>query len=505
MKTGPVIYVVGLGPGSADQITLGVWDKLKQATHLYLRTEAHPAVVKLQEEGLSYYSFDSIYEKASSFEEVYKEIVQSLVTAALEQKSEIVYAVPGHPSVAEQTVQLLTKASSERGVRLHIGSGGSFLDPVFNRLQFDPIAGFQLLDGTELKRWMIQPRLHQVVAQVYDAYIASDVKLTLMEVYPDDYRIIVAQALGVEEDEQIRDISLYELDRLKEYGNLCLVYIPATNDRHILHRQFDQLHETVRFLRSPEGCPWDREQTHQSIRRHLIEETYEVLETIDDDDPDAMREELGDLLMQVMLHAQMEEEAGVFNAYDVIQTLNDKLVRRHPHVFGNRSAGNAEEALQNWEQIKLEEKQLTGKLRQNTSLLSGVPRDLPELLKAFKYQKKAAEVGFDWEEAAPVLAKIDEELQELRDTLEDDTSYDEAKQQARREEELGDLLFTVVNAARILKIDPEAAMAQANRKFVHRFQYIEQQLKEQSKDIKSTSLSEMEMLWQAAKKLPPRS
>jgi tetrapyrrole methylase family protein/MazG family protein len=229
----------------------------------------------------------------------------------------------------------------------------------------------------------------------------------------------------------------------------------------------------------------------------LLEEAYEVLETIDDDDPAAMCEELGDLLLQVMLHAQMEEEAGTFSVFDVIAGLNEKLIRRHPHVFGDREAGNTEEALQNWQDIKAEEKRQKGVDPVQLSVLTGVPRDLPALMKAEKLQKKAARVGFDWERADDVLAKLEEEIGELKTAI---SMKDDPQRQTHQAEELGDLLFSVVNLARFLDIDPEQALSATNRKFVKRFRYIEEQLRLKGRKIEQTGLTEMEILWQEAKK-----
>jgi tetrapyrrole methylase family protein/MazG family protein len=203
-----------------------------------------------------------------------------------------------------------------------------------------------------------------------------------------------------------------------------------------------------------------------------------------------MCEELGDLLLQVMLHAQMEAEAGTFDVYDVIEGLSAKLIRRHPHVFGDRNANDAEEALENWNAIKAEEKKRKGVDVDNESVLAGVPRDLPGLLKAWKLQQKAAKVGFDWDRTEDVFAKIDEEIRELK----------EASVESRAEE-LGDLLFSVVNLARFLNVDPEAAIAQANRKFVRRFAHIERQLRLRGEHFDRISLEKLEQLWQEAKKL----
>lgn len=504
MKKQARIHVVGLGSGGMEQLTLGIVQTLERAKHLYLRTEAHPAAEWLSSRQIHFHTFDEIYRKHHSFDEVYDDIVRRLLELAQANEDEIVYAVPGHPMIAEKTVQMLLDQCPANGIELKIDGGMSFLDQAFLSLGLDPISGFQLLDGTALEPKMIQPHLHTIIAQIYDRESASDVKLTLMERYPDDHPVIACDHLGIEGMEVMQEIPLYELDRLESYGNLFMVYIPKTDAASVVNRRFERLHEIVGILRSPNGCPWDREQTHESIRKNLIEETYEVLETIDDDDPDAMREELGDLLLQVMLHAQMEEEEGVFNVYDVIETLNEKLIRRHPHVFAEKEAGNAEQALQNWEQIKAEEKRNSKDKQDDASLLDGVPRDLPGLLKALEYQKKAAKVGFDWEKPEEVLAKIEEELQELKEAAALSADRKEASKQ-RQEEELGDLLFSVVNLARFLNIDPELAIVRTNKKFYKRFSYIEKQLRLRGEKIEHTDLIEMERLWQAAKQLPPSS
>ncbi|MFD2370163.1 nucleoside triphosphate pyrophosphohydrolase [Brevibacillus sp. GCM10020057] len=485
--TRQIITVVGLGAGDLDQLPYGIYRTLKQASHLYLRTQEHPVVEQLRAEGIAYASFDEVYEQHESFEEVYTKIVEKLF-ASVQQHGSIVYAVPGHPLVAERTVQLLLEQGAARGIAIEIGGGQSFIDPLFARLKIDPIEGFALLDGTALKADQVSPGLHTIIAQVYDAFVASDVKLTLMEVLPDDYQVTVATAVGVAGQEQIETVPLYELDRLDHFGNLSLVYVPPAQDERVAYRQFSYLKEIVAILRSPDGCPWDREQTHQSIRKNLIEETYEVLETIDDEDPDAMCEELGDLLMQIMLHSQMAAEEGYFTVDDVVATLNEKLVRRHPHVFGEKSANDSSEALANWQEIKAQEKAAKGIDVAVQSQLAGIPRDLPALMYAYKLQKKAAQVGFDWDDVADVYAKVEEEFRELREAADED-----------RAGELGDLLFAVVNLARFLKLDPEEALALTNNKFKQRFSYIEDKLRASGRTFEQTDLTEMDQWWEEAK------
>lgn len=488
------ITVVGLGTGDENQLTLGSWKQLQQANVLYLRTEHHPVVEFLKQSDISFQTFDSIYEEKNAFEDVYEEIVSRLIQAAGQANGPIVYAVPGHPSVAEKTTRLLLEKGREAAVQITCLGGESFLDQAFLRFGFDPIEGFQLLDGTNLSMEQMNPALHTLIAQVYDSYTASDAKLTLMEWYPDDYPVYVGHALGVEGEEKILHIPLYELDRIEGYGNLSLIWVPAVQQEELRRRSFQRAVDIVATLRSPGGCPWDQEQTHASIRNNLIEETYEVIETIDNDDPDAMCEELGDLLLQVLMHARMEEEAGMFSVRDVIQGLNDKLVRRHPHVFGDRAAANAEEALGRWEAIKKEEKQRKGEDTEELSVLAGIPPALPSLNMAYKLQKKAAKAGFDWDRTDQVLDKLLEEAQELKQEID---NQDGEKQL----EELGDLLFSVVNLARFLKIDPEEALSRTNQKFRRRFEYMERELRLKGKKIDQTDLLEMENYWQEAKKV----
>lgn len=490
------LTVLGLGTGDEDRLTLGCFKKLKSGAPLYLRTDRHPMVELLRRNDIHFASFDDVYEAEATFERVYERIADRLIELARQQaEGELLYAVPGHPMVAERTVQLLRERCPAAGVVLAMEGGESFLDEAFLRFGFDPIEGFRLLDASTMDVRGMEPNVHLVIAQVYDAMTASDAKLSLMQVYPDDYRVTVGHALGVQGEERLIEVPLYELDRVEGYGNLSLIWVPRSEREELRNRSFERLRDIVEILRSPGGCPWDREQTHRSIRKNLIEETYEVLETIDDDDPDAMCEEMGDLLLQIMLHSQMEAEAGTFDVYDVVEAINEKLIRRHPHVFGDVAAKNAEEALVNWQLIKDEEKRKKGIDPTKQSLLAGVPRDLPGLMKAYKLQKKAAEVGFDWSDVKDVIAKIEEELVELRQTMEPASSA------AERTDELGDLLFAVVNLARFLKIDPEEAIASTNRKFMQRFSHIEEQLRLSGRNFEQTDLPEMESWWQEAKKL----
>jgi len=480
------ITIVGLGSGNEDQLSLGIYKLLKNSDNIYLRTKVHPVTAFLEQEQITFQTFDYLYDTLDRYDNVYRQIVSLLIEKA-KNGSSLVYAVPGHPMVAEKSVQyLLEKEKEEDQIELEIVGGESFLDTFFARLHIDPIEGFLFLNGEMISPEDLNPKKNTLIGQVYNQWVASDVKLTLMEVYPDEMPVWIVANLGMKEEEIIKEVPLFELDHhAEDFHHLSSLYIPKAVDEKVYDRQFSRLVEIVKILRSPEGCPWDRAQTHQSIRKNLIEETYELAETIDELDFEHMMEELGDVLLQVMLHAQIADEEGVFNVFDVIQQLNQKLVRRHPHVFGDEKAEKAEEALQHWDKMKQKEK--AGK-KEPASVLDGIPKDYPSMLKAYKLQKKAAKVGFDWTEIEDVLAKIQEEFQEVIQA-----------EEKERMNELGDLLFAVINLARFMKIDPEAALAKANQKFIHRFHYIEKKLKENRIEIEEASLELMERYWNEAK------
>jgi MazG family protein len=250
----------------------------------------------------------------------------------------------------------------------------------------------------------------------------------------------------------------------------------------------DQLLAIMARLRAPDGCPWDQEQTHESIKPQLIEECYEVVEAIESGQPEGLREELGDLLLHVVFHAQMAQEKGEYTFDQVARGIVEKLIRRHPHVFGDQTAADSAEVLKNWHEIKKKEKP------ERTGALDGVPRGLPGLMRAQELQRKAARVGFDWPDIAGPMAKIQEETVELQ--KECGTNPDSAK----IKDELGDLLFAVVNVARHLKIDAEEALAGANAKFQNRFQAVEAEVKAQGKEMKDCTLAELDTIWDRVKR-----
>ncbi len=262
---------------------------------------------------------------------------------------------------------------------------------------------------------------------------------------------------------------------------------------------FNDLVELMATLRSPDGCPWDREQTYASLAPMLLEEAYEAFESVEsarEGSPAELRDELGDLLFQIVFYAQVAKERGDFSIDDVTDSIHSKMVRRHPHVFANETAENSEEVLKNWEAIKAQEKKDAGKPK-DASLLDGISAKAPALMEAHQLSTKAARVRFDWRNVEEIFDKLHEEIDELRNAIKEKDETEESETKVR--EELGDLLFVVTNIARHLKVEPEAALKLTNRKFRRRFAHIEKGLKEQNKEFDSTSIDEMEALWQEAK------
>jgi MazG family protein len=262
---------------------------------------------------------------------------------------------------------------------------------------------------------------------------------------------------------------------------------------------FEKLVAVQARLRAPKGCPWDREQTHQTLRTYLLEEAYEVLEALDTGNDEKFAEEMGDLLLQIVFHSQIASEEGRFTVSDVIREIHDKMIRRHPHVFGETRARDSKEVLRNWEQIKAEERRASkGKSEKEhdsteaPSLLDGVSRALPATLEGFQLTRKASRIGFDWDDAQGVIAKMREETAEVETAL-------SAKNRQKAEEEMGDLLFAAVNLARFLHVDPEIALKKANAKFSRRFRAMETRARESGREFKNLPREEMEALWDAAK------
>ncbi len=481
------IVIIGLGAGDLDQLPYGIYKKLKGASSCFVRTMEHPVINELLNEGVSFISFDDVYEKHDTFEKVYEEIAETLLKQASVEA--VLYAVPGHPMVAEKTVQILIEEGPKCGISVKIEGGQSFLDALFQSVKIDPIEGFQLLDGTALEKDDLHINQHMIIGQVYDPFIASNVKLTLMEKLPDDHDVYLVTAAG-SEMESVKKLPLYELDHEMELSNLTSVYVPPVKEINKQYREFSTFRKIIAQLRGPNGCPWDIKQTHESLKQYLIEETYELIDAIDKQDEDEIIAELGDVLLQVFLHAQIGEDEGMFTIEDVIEGISSKMIRRHPHVFGDIEVSGEEDVLRNWQQIKKEEKEQAGFTHK--SLLDDVGKSIPNLIRAHEYQKRAAKVGFDWNEVAEAWKKVKEEIIEV------ETEMDQGDEAALRME-LGDLFFALVNVTRFYGIQAEEAVHAANQKFYNRFTYIEECIQNERKEFADYTLNELDQYWEEAK------
>jgi tetrapyrrole methylase family protein / MazG family protein len=477
------ITIVGLGPGDPAHLTREAWELLSKADKVYLRTGRHPTVASLPPH-LILNTFDQLYETLPGFRSIYNTIAEQIVSLG-QRPQGVIYAVPGHPMIGESSVQRILARAKEENLAVRLVEGLSFVEPTLSLLGVDGLAGLQLADATDLAAAhhpLLDPDRPALIGQLYGQRLAGDVKLTLMNAYPDDHPVTLVRAAGTA-GEAVTTCPLYELDRGSNPDHLTTLYVPALPHPGGL----PTFQETVARLRAPDGCPWDREQTHQTLRNNLLEEAYEVLAAIDAGDSGELCQELGDLLMQIAMHVQIATEAGDFKFADVIAQIDAKLRRRHPHVFGDLVVQDTQEVLQNWEAIKAGERAEEDEAYR--SRLYGVPTILPALARAQEIGDRVARTGFDWPDFEGVLAKVGEEIAELR-------AADNAE---GRELEMGDLFFTLVNVARWLQVDAESALRGACDRFTGRYVEMERTAHAEGIDLADLPLADQDARWEQAK------
>jgi tetrapyrrole methylase family protein/MazG family protein len=476
------ITIIGLGPGSIGSINQETLQAIESAQNRYIRTTRHPNAHLIKDA----ISFDAEYERHDSFDEVYTAIAKQLIAAA-HQHQQILYAVPGSPLVLEQTVQHLLQDTT---VDVVLIPAMSFLDVAWNELKIDPVnESVRMIDGHRFAELGAGERGPLLVAQCHAKWVLSNIKLA-HESATGDEPVVILHHLGLE-DQQVITTSWQNLDREIEPDHLTTLYIPKLAEP--IAGDLAKLHKLSRTLR--EQCPWDREQTHQSLVRYLIEETYEVVDAINQLDPDdpstdeALIEELGDLLYQVEFHATIAEQQGRFSIADVANSIHDKLVRRHPHVFGDVSADSADQVVSTWDAIKKQER---GEV-DSKSVFDGVAIAAPALMYSSKLQKRAAEQGFDWPNSDGAYEKVTEEIGELRDAVRLNSDLQIIQM------ELGDVLFSVVNLSRHLGVDAETALRSASEKFKNRFVGVVDLANQRGLDLSKCSLKQLDELWDEIK------
>ncbi len=452
-----MITIIGLGPGDPELITRKAWSILTNAHEVWVRTRRHPAVSAVATQ-TTVHSYDPIYEQHQHFSDVYQDIANDVIARAV--KGDVIYAVPGDPSVAEATTHHIRVQARQQGLAVQIIPGVSFLEPTFAAIDIDPITGVQVMDALDLCAMQHPPGNPQqglILIQLYSRLLAGDVKLTLMNAYPDDHAVVLVTGAGTA-NERVQSFALYQLDRHDDFDDLTSLWVPPLE----YPATYNALQEIIAHLRSPEGCPWDREQTHLSLRPYLLEETFEVLDALDAEDSRALSEELGDLLIQVALHIQIATEEGEFKLADVIDYVVSKLIRRHPHVFGEISVDNSTDVARNWEAIK----QVERKDKPPQTLLDGIPNALPALAQAQTYVERLTRVGY------PTL-----------------------RSETMAERELGRTLFSLVEQAQMSGIDAESALRAMNTALRDRLARIEADVAKSGRMLTDLDEEEQHQLW----------
>ncbi len=464
-----MLYLVGLGAGGAQELSEQALHALRRAQRVLLTHPDHPSARLLQLAGVPFEACPAEPEIA----------VSTLLNAP---ERVVALATPGHPLVGNPLVAQALAAELPRPVRLV--ASRSVMEPALEAILHAAPDGIQLLSAARLPHVAPDPTLPALWFGMDTPERLRALHARLTTLYPADWEVVLVHAPG---DVSV-EVRRTPLERLPELPCDALTYllVPACPRREQTYTGFEGLVRVVAALRAPDGCPWDREQTHASLKPHLLEETYEALEAIDSGDSNAMREELGDLLLQVLMHSQIARESGAFDIEGVVQHLTEKLIARHPHVFGDAHAETAAQVLKNWDAAKRQQKK-------RDSVLDGVPHAMPALARAQEISKRAARVGFEWDSIDGVLDKLREEETELRQAIESGDS-------ARIASELGDLLFTVVNIARHADIDAEQCLREMVDRFVARFQWMEQAAARQQRPLDSLSADEWETLWQQAKR-----
>ena len=486
------LTIVGLGPGGAELLTREAHDIIAAADELYVRTRKHPTVADLPFSG-RLRSFDSIYRRAATVDDVYPAIAEELMRLARRSRG-VIYAVPGHPLVGEHSVQLALERARALSIETRVVAGLSFVEPTLAAAGLDPLAaGLQVLDAAaivadyfgaglarqpfpERSRW-VDATLPALIGQIDSPRLAVGLKLALLDSYPPDHVVLLVRAGAAER------LPLVSLDRAPVDHLTSLVVPPL--DRLDDIAAFETLRYVVARLRAPGGCPWDREQTHEKLKRELLEETYEAIDAIDRGAPEKLAEELGDVLMNVLLMVQIAAEGEQFWLEDVVRGINAKLIRRHPHVFGDVTVSSSADVLANWDRIKRQEK---GD-REDASRLGEVPAALPALIRTQALQRRATRTGFTWPTIDGVWQKLEEEIGELR----------AARDEAARAEELGDVLWMVAELATWLELDAEDALRRSTDKFVARFRAMERLAAERAQRFEDLGVERQIELWDAVK------
>ncbi|NLY21288.1 MAG: nucleoside triphosphate pyrophosphohydrolase [Tissierellia bacterium] len=471
------ICIVGIGSTNEDDLTLKALKEIQSGKKLYARTNQHEVIKYIESLGIEVETFDSEYNSGVEIEETSENIVKRLIDSAREE--EIVYLVPGGPTIGEDTVRRLI----DREIDINLVAGLSTADTILANQKIVTDV-YRVIDGSSLDIYDLNYKEDLIITEIDNELLLQDIKLQLLEVYPPESEVLVIKDSGLN-SENVLKVKIYEIGNNIVLNHQTSIFIPKINEEASYN--FNDALKITRRLRGEDRCKWDAEQTHESLRENLIEEAYEVVEAIDSGDIDSLVDELGDLLYQVLLHSEIGIDEGTFNVYDVTRNLSDKLIYRHPHVFLEKNVDNSEKLLYNWDRLKNESRNIHTFGEELRSI-----KGLPSTLRADKIISKAYKINFKWDDVSGVIAKVEEELREVRDALDGNGDI---------EEELGDLIFTVVNLVNYLGYSSELLLNQACEKFISRFEKMDELVLNENLDIRNLDLDTLDSLWNMAKNL----
>lgn len=476
------ITIVGIGPGDLGLLTREAYEVINNSKKIYFRTSWHSVYREFESKGFELESFDKCYDEIEDFDQLTNEIKNTIEGIA--ENEDVVYCVLGNPSEDDAVTSLWL----EEGKAVTIIPGISYVAYAMNFVPVNNDFPTTILNVFDFSRHAYDIHNNYFITNAYNPMLLGDFIWSLEEKLGDDFEIYVLTKVGLREEIKAKKVKLMDALDCEGYDHQTVIFVPAVK-RHEKYNLGD-LREIVETLRGKDGCPWDIEQTHESMKKHLLEEAYEAIEAIENEDYSNLEEELGDILFLVAFHSQLADEEGYFGIDDVLDGIARKMVYRHPHVFKERYDTNTKDVLKQWEELKDNEKSIEN----YTERLLNVPKVLPSLLKSYKIQKKASQVGFDWDDINGPLYKLEEEIKEVKEAIEQGNSKNII-------EEIGDLLFSVVNVSRFLDVNPEEALGKTIQKFIKRFEYIEKQSLKIGKDLTELSLDEMDEYWEESKKL----
>ncbi|MEG0996481.1 MAG: nucleoside triphosphate pyrophosphohydrolase, partial [Clostridia bacterium] len=475
------LTIATLGIGGEAHLTRGVERALRTAERVVLRTERHPLANFLREEGIAFETLDELYEQCEDFDTFNRAAAVRLLEKC--KQGPVCYAV-SDPAFDHTVTTLRRLKPRDAEVRMLPGVG--IADRCLTLVE-QASAAVRLYSAEEFLTARVSPSEALLLCELHSRECAGECKLRLMALMPEEMTVSFLSGDSQTGELQRVELPLYELDRQPLYDHLTAAYIPAVPLEKRTRFDMDDLVGVMMRLRAPDGCPWDKEQTHESLLTNLLEESYEYIQAVRDGDMDHMYDELGDVLLQVAFHAEIARQHGSFDLTDVTTAICQKMIERHTHIFGNEKADTAEDVLTNWEAIKRRQRGITS----NAQAMQDVSTGLSPLMRASKVQHKAAKVGFDFSTPEEALRKVYEEADEVAQNL---------RESADPEMELGDLLFSVVNVCRLSGKNPDIALFSATNKFVSRFKKMEDAIIMSGKKIEDLTLSEMDVYWMSGKR-----